>query len=70
MALAVAERFAVEEGKRVLVLATDMTAYADAMKEVGISMERVPANRGYMGICIRNWRAAMKKPVIMMAQVR
>jgi len=26
-----------------------MTAYADAMKEVGISMERVPANRGYMG---------------------
>lgn len=49
MALAVAERFAVEEGKRVLVLATDMTAYADAMKEVGISMERVPANRGYMG---------------------
>jgi len=49
MALAVAERFAVEEGKRVLVLTTDMTAYADAMKEVGISMERVPANRGYMG---------------------
>jgi V/A-type H+-transporting ATPase subunit B len=26
-----------------------MTAYADAMKEVGISMERVPSNRGYMG---------------------
>ncbi len=49
MALAVAERFAVEEGKRVLVLMTDMTAYADAMKEVGISMERVPSNRGYMG---------------------
>lgn len=49
MALAVAERFAVEEGKRVLVLLTDMTAYADAMKEIGISMERVPSNRGYMG---------------------
>ncbi len=49
MALAVAERFAVEEGKRVLVLLTDMTAYADALKEVGISMERVPSNRGYMG---------------------
>jgi len=31
MALAVAERFAVDEGKRVLVLMTDMTAYADAM---------------------------------------
>ncbi|MEM6833352.1 MAG: V-type ATP synthase subunit B [Sphingomonadales bacterium] len=49
MALAIAERFAVEEGKRVLVLMSDMTAYADALKEVGISMERVPSNRGYMG---------------------
>ena len=49
MTLAVAERFAVEEGKRVLVILTDMTAYADALKEVGISMERVPSNRGYMG---------------------
>ncbi|MDO8846140.1 V-type ATP synthase subunit B [Methylicorpusculum sp.] len=49
LALAVAERFAVEEGKRVLVLMTDMTAYADAMKEIGISMEHVPSNRGYMG---------------------
>lgn len=49
MALAVAERFAVEEGKRVLVLLTDMTAYADALKEVGIANERVPSNRGYMG---------------------
>ena len=49
MALAVAERFAVEEGKRVLVLLTDMTAFADAMKEVGVSMDQVPSNRGYMG---------------------
>jgi V/A-type H+/Na+-transporting ATPase subunit B len=49
MALAVAEKFAVEEGKRVLVLMTDMTAYADAMKEVGVAMENVPSNRGYMG---------------------
>jgi len=49
MALKVAERFAVEEHKRVLVLLTDMTAYADALKEIGISMERVPSNRGYIG---------------------
>lgn len=49
MALAVAEKYAIEEGKRVLVLLTDMTAFADALKEVGISMERVPSNRGYMG---------------------
>lgn len=49
LALAVAERFAVEEKRRVLVLLTDMTAYADALKEVGIAMERVPSNRGYLG---------------------
>ncbi|MHC9544780.1 MAG: V-type ATP synthase subunit B [Vulcanimicrobiota bacterium] len=49
MALAVAEKFAVEEHKRVLVLLTDMTAYADAMKEIGIALERIPALRGYMG---------------------
>jgi V/A-type H+-transporting ATPase subunit B len=49
LALAVAERFAVEEGKRVLVLMTDMTAFADALKEIRISMEYVPSNRGYPG---------------------
>ncbi len=49
MALAVAEHFAVEEKKRVLVLLTDMTAYADALKEVGIAMEQIPSNRGYTG---------------------
>src|SRR5215510_5620781 len=49
MVLKVAERFAVEEHKRVLVLMTDMTAYADALKEIGIAMERVPSNRGYIG---------------------
>ncbi|MBX3423220.1 MAG: V-type ATP synthase subunit B [Pirellulaceae bacterium] len=49
LALKVAERFAVEQNRRVLVLMTDMTAYADALKEIGVAMERVPSNRGYMG---------------------
>lgn len=49
MALAVAERLASEEGKRVLVILTDMTAFADALKEIGIAMDQVPSNRGYMG---------------------
>jgi V/A-type H+-transporting ATPase subunit B len=49
MALAVAEHFAVEEGKRVLVLLSDMTAFADSLKEVSIAMDQVPANRGYPG---------------------
>ena len=48
MALAVGERFALE-GKKVLVLLTDMTNYADALKETAITMEQVPSNRGYPG---------------------
>ncbi len=48
MSLAVAEKFALE-GKKVLVLLTDMTNFADAMKEVAITMEQVPSNRGYPG---------------------
>mgnify|MGYP000920617446 CR=1 FL=1 len=48
MSLAVAEQFALA-GKKVLVLLTDMTNYADAQKEMAITMEQVPSNRGYPG---------------------
>jgi len=48
MALAVAESYALK-GKRVLVLLTDMTNFADAMKEIAITMDQIPANRGYPG---------------------
>jgi V/A-type H+-transporting ATPase subunit B len=48
VSLAVAEQFALQ-GKRVLVLLTDMTNFADAMKEIAITMEQVPSNRGYPG---------------------
>lgn len=48
MALAAAEKYATM-GQRVLVLLTDMTAFADAMKEVAVAMEQIPANRGYPG---------------------
>ena len=48
MCLAVAEQFALK-GKDVLVLLTDMTNFADAMKEIAIIQEQVPSNRGYPG---------------------
>ena len=48
LCLAVAERFALEN-KRVLVLLTDMTAFSDALKEIAITMEQIPSNRGYPG---------------------
>ena len=48
VSLAVAEKFALE-GKNVLVLLTDMTSFADALKEIAITMEQIPSNRGYPG---------------------
>ena len=48
VSLAVAEKFALQ-GKDVLVLLTDMTSFADAMKEIAITMEQIPSNRGYPG---------------------
>jgi len=48
LCLAVAEKFALD-GKEVLVLLTDMTNFADALKEIAITMEQVPSNRGYPG---------------------
>ena len=48
LCLTVGEQFALQ-GKRVLVLLTDMTAFADALKEIAIIMEQIPSNRGYPG---------------------
>ena len=48
ISLAVAEQYALK-GKKVLVLLSDMTNFADAMKEIAITQEQVPSNRGYPG---------------------
>lgn len=48
MALTVAEEFA-KKDLRVLVLLTDMLAFADSIKEISISLGQVPSNRGYPG---------------------
>jgi len=48
LALAVGEQYALQ-GKDVLVLLSDMTAFSDALKEIAITMEQVPSNRGYPG---------------------
>jgi V/A-type H+-transporting ATPase subunit B len=62
MSLAVAERFA-EAGNRVLVLLTDMTNFADSMKEISISMEQIPSNRGYPGDLYSQLAARYEKAV-------
>ena len=61
--LATAERFALE-GKRVLVLLTDMTNFADALKEVAITMEQIPSNRGYPGDLYSQLAARYEKAVV------
>ena len=48
LCMAVGESFALQ-GKNVLTLLTDMSAFADALKEIAIIMEQIPSNRGYPG---------------------
>ncbi|MBI2571952.1 MAG: V-type ATP synthase subunit B [Candidatus Schekmanbacteria bacterium] len=62
MALAAAERYATAN-RRVLVLLTDMTAFSDAMKEVAVAMEQIPANRGYPGDLYSQLAARYEKAV-------
>ncbi|EMB21157.1 V-type ATP synthase subunit B [Treponema denticola] len=62
MCLAVAEKFAIA-GKNVLVLLTDMTNFADAMKEIAIIQEQVPSNRGYPGDLYSQLAARYEKAV-------
>ncbi|MGK5594875.1 MAG: V-type ATP synthase subunit B [Parachlamydiaceae bacterium] len=63
MALACAEKFALE-GKSVLVLLTDMTAFADANKEIAITMDQVPSNRGYPGSLYSDLASRYEKAVL------
>ena len=62
MSLAVAEAYALA-GKRVLCLLSDMTNYANALKEIAITMEQIPANRGYPGDLYSQLAARYEKAV-------
>jgi len=62
MALACAEKFAIKN-KNVIVLLTDMTAFADSLKEISITMDQVPANRGYPGSLYSDLAARYEKAV-------
>lgn len=62
MALSCAERFAMQ-GKDVLVLLTDMTSFADALKEISITMDQIPSNRGYPGSLYSDLAARYEKAV-------
>lgn len=63
MALACAEKFALNN-QNVLVLLTDMTAFADAIKEISITMDQVPSNRGYPGSLYSDLASRYEKAVL------
>ena len=49
MALTAAEYLAYEKGMHVLVILTDMTNYAEALREISAARKEVPGRRGYPG---------------------
>ncbi len=49
MALTAAEFLAFEKGMHVLVIMTDITNYADALREISAARKEVPGRRGYPG---------------------
>jgi len=49
IALTTAEYLAYQTEKHVLVILTDMTSYADALREISAAREEVPGRRGYPG---------------------
>ena len=49
LALTTAEYFAFTQGMHVLVILTDMTNYAEALRELSAAREEVPGRRGYPG---------------------
>ncbi len=63
LSLAAAEYFATEHNKKVLVLLTDMTNFCDSLKEIAITMEQIPSNRGYPGDLYSQLAARYEKAV-------
>ena len=49
VALTVAEYLAFEQNMHILVILTDMTSYAEAMREVSSSKGEIPSRKGYPG---------------------
>ena len=54
MALTAAEYLAFDMGMHVLVIMTDITNYADALREVSAARKEVPGRRGYPGYMYTN----------------
>ena len=61
MALTAAEYLAFEKEMHVLVILTDITNYADALREVSAARKEVPGRADIRDICIQIWLLFMKE---------
>ena len=61
MALTAAEYLAFEKDMHVLVILTDITNYADALREVSAARKEVPGRRGYPGYMYTDLQPCMKE---------
>ena len=61
MALTAAEYLAFEKDMHVLVILTDITNYADALREVPAARKEVPGRRGYPGYMYTDLASSMRE---------
>ena len=62
MALTAAEYLAFEKGMHVLVIMTDITNYAEALREISAAKKEVPGRRGYPGYLYTNLATILTMP--------
>ena len=68
MALTAAEYLAFEKDMHVLVIMTDITNYADALREVSAARKEVPGLVDILDICTPTLQRYMKEPEDRMAR--
>ena len=61
--MTLAEYLAYEKGMHILVILTDMTSYAEALREVSSSKARFLHEKASQVICTVIWHPYMKEPV-------
>ncbi|MCI9081520.1 MAG: V-type ATP synthase subunit B [Lachnospiraceae bacterium] len=61
MALTAAEYLAFEKNMHILVILTDMTSYAEAMREISASKGEIPSRKGYPGYLYSEFAALYER---------
>ena len=61
VALTTAEYFAFEKNMHVLVIITDMTNYAEALRELSSAKEEIPSRKGYPGYLYSNFASIYER---------